>query len=104
MCERTRDRARGGATARGYDATWARYSRHWLGWHPWCGERLNGRLHVEHSRCAQLGLRTRATVTDHLVALAQGGAHCSPANSQSLCGACNRRKAIALEGALPSAM
>jgi 5-methylcytosine-specific restriction endonuclease McrA len=68
--------------------------------HRWCGERADGHRDPTHSRCAARGLLTPATVTDHVVALAQGGAHCDPTNSQSLCGACNRRKAQALEGAL----
>jgi 5-methylcytosine-specific restriction protein A len=99
-CRRKADRLRPGATARGYDAVWAAYSRAWLARHRYCGERTDFYRYAEHSRCVQLGLWTRATVTDHIVPLSAGGAHCDPMNSQSLCANCNRRKAIAHEGAL----
>jgi 5-methylcytosine-specific restriction endonuclease McrA len=55
-------------------------------------------LHAEHSACVQRGERTRATVTDHIVAIKAGGARLEPRNHQSLCGACNRRKGIEHEG------
>jgi 5-methylcytosine-specific restriction enzyme A len=99
-CRRKRDRARGTAQERGYDAEWARYSHGWLALHRWCGERADFRLHAEDSQCVQRGLRTRATVTDHRRSMAMGGAKFDPANHQSLCADCNRRKAIRLEGAL----
>jgi 5-methylcytosine-specific restriction endonuclease McrA len=70
--------------------------------HRWCGERADFRLHPEHSRCAQLGLRTRATATDHIRSMRAGGAKLDPANSQSLCASCNSAKAVAVEGALRS--
>jgi 5-methylcytosine-specific restriction endonuclease McrA len=60
--------------------------------------RQDGALHAEHSRCVQEGRRVRATCTDHIRAIRDGGAVFDPANHQSLCGACNRRKAIAYEG------
>jgi len=101
-CEAKRDQGRGGATARGYDEAWAVFSRRWLALHRWCGERADFRLHPDHSACVQGGARTRATVTDHIRSLAAGGAHMDPTNHQSLCGPCNRRKAVALEGALRS--
>jgi 5-methylcytosine-specific restriction endonuclease McrA len=50
-----------------------------------------------HSQCATHGLQVRATVTDHIIAMADGGSQFDPSNHQSLCGACNRRKAIDLE-------
>jgi len=68
------------------------FSLNWLQRFPWCGQRADGRLHDEHSKCARVGMRVRATVTDHIVALRDGGAHCSPANSQSLCTRCNTAK------------
>ena len=71
---------------------WASYSQDWLQRHPWCGERADGQLHADHSRCVQRGLRTRATVTDHIVSLRNGGAHLSSRNSQSLCTSCNVAK------------
>jgi 5-methylcytosine-specific restriction protein A len=103
-CRRRLDRARGTAAERGYDAEWARTSRAWLAAHPWCGERADGKLYAVHSVCVQRGERTRATVTDHIRAMRQGGAKLDPRNHQSLCHACNSRKAIALEGALPPAV
>jgi 5-methylcytosine-specific restriction endonuclease McrA len=69
-------------------------SRAWLRRFPWCGQRGDGRLHTEHSRCAQRGERRRAAVTDHIVALREGGERLDPANFQSLCRGCNAAKAI----------
>lgn len=89
---RDRDRARPGATARGYDVAWARTSRAWLARFPWCGQRGDGKLHADHSRCVQLGLRVRAAVTDHILALRDGGARLDPRNFQSLCRGCNAAK------------
>lgn len=99
-CARKQDRARGTAHARGYTAEWAEFSRAWLQRHPWCGERADGRLYAEHSWCVRAERRTRATVTDHIRALKDGGAHMVDSNHQSLCADCNRRKAIKFEGAL----
>jgi len=78
--------------ARGYDRAWGRYSRAWLRRFPWCGQRGDGRFHVEHSKCAREGGYVLATVTDHIHALGQGGAKFDPANHQSLCYSCNARK------------
>jgi len=47
---------------------------------------------VEHSRCAQHRLKVRARVADHIRPLSAGGARLDPANLQSLCVSCNRRK------------
>lgn len=99
-CLRVRDQRRGSAHERGYTIAWTQYSRRWLARFPWCGMRADGQLHPEHSRCAQHGQRTRATVTDHIVAMKAGGRSMDDSNHQSLCGGCNRRKAMALEGAL----
>jgi 5-methylcytosine-specific restriction protein A len=89
---RQREQARGSAASRGYDATWAVVSRRWLSQFPWCGQRQDGQLHVEHSRCAQRGQWVKATVTDHIQSLRDGGARLDAANFQSLCRACNIRK------------
>lgn len=97
-CNTKHDAARPTATQRGYDAQWARFSKQWLATHRWCGERADFRLHAEHSQCVQQGRRTRADVTDHRTALKFGGAKYDLDNLQSLCGNCNRRKGIALEG------
>ncbi len=77
---------------RGYDTEWAAYSRAWLARFPLCGQRADGRLHPEHSRCVQVGARVRATVTDHILALRHGGARLDPRNHQSLCRGCNAAK------------
>jgi hypothetical protein len=64
--------------------------------------RVDGQLHAEHSQCVRQGLRVRATCTDHLRAMSAGGKKFDPLNHQSLCGDCNRRKAIVDEGGLSS--
>ena len=95
LCTRHRgeyDALRGSATARGYDVTWSRASSSWLTRFPWCGQRIDGLFHGEHSQCAARGDRVRARVTDHIVPLREGGARLDPRNLQSLCVACNTRK------------
>lgn len=87
------DQGRGSASARGYDAAWAEFSRDWLVRFPWCGQRADGWLHPEDSRCWQRGEMVPAACTDHILALRDGGAHMDPQNSQSLCVACNIAKA-----------
>jgi len=98
MCRREKDRARPSAAARGYDTAWHAYSVRWLAAFPWCGQRFDGLLYSEHSRCAREGRRERATCTDHIVAMKAGGAKFDARNHQSLCGPCNSRKNIAHEG------
>jgi 5-methylcytosine-specific restriction protein A len=95
---RARDVRRGTAAARGYTYRWSQYSKAWLRKHPLCGMRQDGQLSAEHSRCVQGGRTTGAQCTDHIRAVAQGGAFWDPSNHQSLCLACNTAKAIALEG------
>jgi 5-methylcytosine-specific restriction enzyme A len=82
------------ARARGYSPAWDRYSKDWLARFPFCGMRGDGRFHADESLCVQQGRRERATVTDHIVPLASGGALFDPANHQSLCTSCNTRKAV----------
>jgi len=89
---RARDAARGTASARGYDKAWSAYSKNWLARFPWCGQRGDGWLHPDDSRCWRRGEMVRATVTDHIVALRDGGTHMDPRNSQSLCASCNVAK------------
>lgn len=86
------DTHRGSARERGYTTEWDRFSRAWKAQHPWCGERADGRLHAEHSLCVQAGQRNIADVTDHIIPLSAGGAHCDETNSQSLCNRCNTVK------------
>lgn len=92
ICTKARDKARGSASARQYDYAWAIYSKAWLARYPWCGQRQDGTLHAEHSRCVRSGHRLRADVTDHIVSLRDGGAKMDPANHQSLCVGCNTAK------------
>jgi 5-methylcytosine-specific restriction enzyme A len=94
-CRRHRaeqDRARGTARERGYDAAWQELARDWLLRFPWCGQRADGRLYAEHSRCVRRGLRVLAGAVDHIRSLRDGGARLDPANLQSLCISCNTRK------------
>ena len=79
------------AAARGYDRVWASLARGWLQMYPWCGQRLGGGLHEEHSVCAQRGLFVQAKVVDHIKPLPDGP-RLDPLNLQSLCSSCNRRK------------
>jgi 5-methylcytosine-specific restriction endonuclease McrA len=92
-CRRTDDEARGSAVARGYDRRWSDYARDWLVRFPWCGQRQDGALHADHSRCVQRGERQRAQLVDHIMPLRAGGAKLDPHNHQSLCRGCNRVKA-----------
>lgn len=81
---RQREQRRGTRTQRGYDNRWLRYSQRRLLSHPFCV--VCGRL---------------AEVTDHIIAARRApDRFWDESNHQSLCGACNRRKAIAEEGGL----
>jgi len=91
-CRKRRDDLRGSASARGYTPEWAALSKRWLSHFPWCGQRLDGHRHAEHSRCTRDGRRVRADVTDHVVPLRSGGALLDPQNLQSLCTGCNVAK------------
>lgn len=84
---------RGTAQQRGYTAAWARYSKQWRATHPLCGQRQDGRLYAQHSRCVQQGRLTATDlVVDHIVPMSQGGAQWDAANHQTLCRACNSAK------------
>lgn len=107
LCARHRkekDHRRGSAASRGYGGTWPKYSTAWIRKHPRCGERQDGELYPEHSRCVQQGMVTAlglpgvVMVTDHIKAVKQGGSFWNPANHQTLCRSCNSVKAIRDEG------
>lgn len=84
-----RERDRGTRHARGYDNHWLRLSRQYLAQHPWCVGYPQG-IHP---------IRVLAEVTDHIVPIKQRpDLRLEPSNWQSLCRACNARKAIDLEG------
>lgn len=65
---------------------------------------MDGELYAEHSQCVQQGIVTAAglpgvvMVTDHIVAVSQGGALMDPRNHQTLCRTCNSVKGIKHEG------
>jgi 5-methylcytosine-specific restriction endonuclease McrA len=92
VCARLRDQQRPGARARGYSPAWDTYSRAWLARRPWCGQRADGTFSAEHSRCVREQRRVPADVTDHIVAIADGGAVFDRTNHQSLCSSCNTAK------------
>lgn len=90
---KVKDRARGTAQERGYTYQWSLFSKRWLEQHPLCGERMDGVLYAEHSRCWQAGRYTATDlVTDHIKPLADGGAHFDERNCQTLCRSCNSAK------------
>jgi 5-methylcytosine-specific restriction protein A len=96
--ERTYDRQRGTARERGYTSRWDEYSKARLQRYPLCGQRQDGLLYPEHSQCAKEGRTVAAQCTDHIVAVHKGGSMWDESNHQSLCLACNSRKANELEG------
>jgi len=79
------------AAVRGYDREWAALARGWLRQYPWCGQRVDGELHGDHSECARRGLQVPARVVDHIRPL-PAGPRLDVFNLQSLCYRCNRRK------------
>ena len=86
-----KERLRGTRTERGYDNEWLRQSKAFLAAHPWCVGYPKG-VHP---------IRTLAEMTDHIIAVKyRPDLRMEPTNWQPLCGACNRRKAIELEGGL----
>ena len=93
VCKRRFAAARPTARQRGYTREWDKYSRDWLKRYPFCGQRLGGGFSPQHSGCVRIGQRVPATVTDHIVALCDGGELLAPTNHQSLCTSCNTRKA-----------
>ena len=90
--EQAKDARRLSAGDRGYSWQWALYSRQWLKRFPYCGQRRDGLFYAAHSLCAEQGIRTRATITDHIRPLRDGGDLLDPDNHQSLCTRCNTRK------------
>lgn len=80
------------ATTRGYTRAWARYARDFRARFPFCGVRLDGRFHGEHSACARDGRRTIARLVDHIVPIIDGGSMWDETNLQSLCYPCHFAK------------
>jgi 5-methylcytosine-specific restriction protein A len=73
------DSLRPSAARRGYDAVWRRVRIAHLRREPLC------------RFCAERGVTTPATEVDHVVAMADGGAH-DPSNLRSLCKSCHSRR------------
>lgn len=89
---RCSDHQRPSAHQRGYTAQWTAYAPEWLRRFPYCGMRIDGQFHTEHSACVRRGLRTLARIVDHIQSIADGGDVFDPHNHQSLCVSCNTRK------------
>lgn len=78
---------------RGYTKAWAAYSRTWKRTHPLCGERVDGQLHAEHSRCVRDGRIGAVAVTDHIVPHRGNQVlFWDETNHQSLCASCHNAK------------
>ena len=74
-CRRTKERARGTRTSRGYDNDWLRLSANAIAQHPYC------------SNCRS----TQDLTADHIVPKARGGRNVL-SNVQVLCRSCNASK------------
>lgn len=71
---------RGTPSQRGYDATWAKFSKWYRREHPLC------------VICERKGYTTPAEHVDHIVPLEHGGEKYDEDNLQSLCVACHNAK------------
>lgn len=81
------------AYQRGYTKRWAAYSKAWKQQHPLCGERADGQLHPDDSRCARAGRITATRVTDHIKPhRGDEVLFWDPSNHQSLCETCHNAK------------
>jgi 5-methylcytosine-specific restriction protein A len=86
------ERRRPSAHKRGYTRQWSEYSRTFLRVNPICV----GYPHGHHGERI-----VPSEVTDHIeAAVAHPELFWEPSNHQALCGDCNKRKAIELEGGL----
>jgi 5-methylcytosine-specific restriction enzyme A len=102
-CVRQADQRRGTAHERGFTSQWAGFSTAWRNRYPLCGERADGRLYAEHSRCVQQGLEVPAECVDHIDGHSRPDdreTFYDPRRLQSLCLDCNRVKGIRHEGGL----
>ena len=96
VCVGVRDRDRGTPAQRGYTTRWFHHAQAFRARFPFCGQRSDGALYVEHSLCARAGRKVLAQCVDHIIPMSQGGVAIADANSQSLCYRCNNVKAAAL--------
>ncbi|OCJ43066.1 HNH endonuclease [Agrobacterium tumefaciens] len=75
---RRHDALRGSAASRGYDAAWRSASKTYLRNHPLCAE------------CARNGIRTAATLVDHIIPIRRAPhLRMERSNWQSLCTNCH---------------
>jgi len=77
---RSYDKRRGSARQRGYDTAWDKFSAWYRKEHPLCEE------------CVKNDLIIPVDVVDHIIPLAEGGAHCDEENAMSLCWSCHEKK------------
>ena len=89
---RQQDQQRGNSNARGYTWQWGKRAKAFLETYPLCGMRPGDQAPVM-SRCAADGIRTPATVVDHVVPH-RGDQRLfqDVGNWQSLCIRCHARK------------
>lgn len=89
------DRARGGATDRGYGWQWHKRRSAFLVRFPLCGMRRPDALSDRPTDCQREGRSTPATVVDHLVAhKGDHGRFWDERNWAASCARCNRLKAL----------
>jgi 5-methylcytosine-specific restriction protein A len=87
------------AYTRGYTQEWAAYSRRFLAVYQWCGDHPPQAPETGDSRCKAVGLRTRATQTDHIQPHhSDAGLMWNAANHQALCHPCHARKTVMYDG------
>ena len=99
-CARAYDLQRGTAVERGYDGRWAGISKRHLKAYPLCGMRAPDAYEDGwRGACHDTGRIRKATCTDH-IRPHKGDRELlyDPRNRQSMCGDCNRIKAIRYEG------
>jgi 5-methylcytosine-specific restriction protein A len=87
---KARDRARGSAAARGYDARWRAYSQAFLQRHPWC----------QCGRCRASPHPMPARHVDHVVAVCgpDDPLFWDPSNHRPMAHACHSRKTCEKDG------
>lgn len=93
------DRARGGATARGYNYRWHKRRSAFLVRFPLCGQRRPDALRDRLTECQRERRATPATVVDHLIAhKGDPELFWDERNWCASCATCNRLKAVQEEG------
>jgi 5-methylcytosine-specific restriction enzyme A len=87
------ERGRGSSNARGYTWQWGKRAKRFLDHYPLCGMRPDNLAPVM-SACYRDGIRTPATVVDHVVPHRQDPVlfNDEAGNWQALCASCHSRK------------